>query len=259
MIRVHIGAVEVHDSPNLVVIHVPQDYVPARLTIRSAIRNAVELDVFVLTRVCDEWFWDLEADPRVQLLREGPVQRLCEKLHVTSLPPELDDADLIVSMRLLSLPAPPSRSVPDVTAWVAGATLGEVWAMLHPSYDHLTQLLQWWAVNTVPDVLRPITEQRMRTWKDQVDGLLQEAYRAIEQNPIGVMLFVSSWTALKVYDEATRVRWLTEEGYYLPSLQWLTDKLGDIPLPLAAQKALSRKVEAYWRRRLLEIERGASS
>jgi hypothetical protein len=50
---------------------------------------------------------------------------------------------------------------------------------------------------------------------------------------------------------------LEEERWYLSGLQEIADRLGPLPLPVEAEKTLSHKVEAYWNRRLLQLNQEA--
>jgi len=256
MIEIHLGVVDTEPRLGAEIIRKPQDYISARLAIRDALQSKQDLHVYVETRVCDEWFWDLESYPGVRLLQEDPVVLLCRKLHVPALPSKIVDPVAISSLRLLELPAP-SDAVGDVSAWIAGHKLGKVWADTQPSYGHLTDLLTWLADNSVPEVLHAVAELRMELWINHSGGQLREAYHAIRQSPQKVTMFLCCWKALKKYDDETRARWLEEEKWYLADLQWLAEKLGDLPLPNIADKILSPKAEAYWHRRLTEFDQEA--
>lgn len=254
MIRIHLGVADAPDAADTLTLSQPEDYIGARLRIRDALRSGLPLEVFVLTRVCDGWFWDLEGDAEVQLLQEDPVTLLRRKLRVLALPPEVADPDLVISLALLDLPDPP-EPVSDVVAWIVGHKLGEVWSVSHSSYEHATQLVAWWATRAVPTLLQPFAQRRLQIWIEQASGPLREVYRAMQQDPERSALALCCWQALKVYGDEIRRQWLQEEGWYLPHLVWLAERLGALPVPLKATKLLSLKAEAYWRRRLEELDK----
>ncbi len=253
MIEIHLGIVDAKAPLGAEVVIEAQDYINARVAIRNALVSKQPLHVYVLKRLCDEWFWDLENYPGVKLSREDPALKLREMLHVPTLPPEIADSAVIAALKLLELP-PPEELVRDVSGWVVGHKLGAVWTVLQPSYAHLTDLLAWWSENAVPELLQPLSKRKMQSWIQQASGQLQAAYQAVMQEPGLSAKFLCCWKALKRYDEQTREDWLRELRWYLPELQWLADKLGDLPLPNEANKLLSPKAEAYWRRRLMELD-----
>lgn len=257
MIEIHLGVLGADESAGRVIVREPQDYISVRLAVREALRTGNDLQVYVQTRVCDDWFWDLENSPGVKLSREDPPLRLCQKLGVASLPPEVADPALIMALKLLDLPDP-IDTVQDVAGWVAAHKLGAVWTMQNSSYAHLTDLLMWWTDYRVPEVLQPLADRRMNSWIDNATGQLREAYQAIKQDPITSALFLCCWQVLQGYDDVTREDWLREAGWYCPGIGWLAEKVGELTLPRQANRELSLKAEAYWRRRLLELDQEIS-
>lgn len=253
MISIHLGAVEAPAIPGAEIMREPGDYISARLALRDALRDGVDLHVFVLTPVCEHWFWDLEGYPEVQLLQEDPVTQLRRKLQLPHLPVEVADADVIMGLKLLDLPDP-AAPVTDVLAWAAQHTLGEVWSISQPSMAHLTNLLIWLASHPIPDGFAPIVKRRIEVWIDQSSGQLSEAYTCIQHDTSTSVLFLCCWQALKVYDKETRIRWLKEEDWYLQGLEGLAERLNGLPLPLVAQEGISKKAGPYWRRRLAEMD-----
>jgi len=60
MIRVHIGVLPTEErEQGSTLVENTADYPRAREQIYEALAAETSLDVFVLTRVCDDWFWDL--------------------------------------------------------------------------------------------------------------------------------------------------------------------------------------------------------
>jgi hypothetical protein len=255
MIEIHLGAVDAKELPGITKVAEAADYIVARLAIRDALRTGQPLDIYVQNRLCDDWFWDLEKYPGVKLSREDPTLKLREMLHVPTLPPELDDSTIISALKLLDLP-PPAEAVRDVSSWVLAHKLGAVWAIMEPSYSHLTDLLVWWSNHTVLDLIQPLTKRKTQGWIQEASGQLQAGYEAVMWKPDLYARFLCCWKALSGYNEQTREDWLRELGWYFPEVQWLVDKLGDLPLPDEANKLLSPKAEAYWRRRLIELDQG---
>lgn len=258
MIRIHLGHVDAGSRPSSQVVREPDDYIPARKAIRDALRVSADLELFVLSRVCDQWFWDLEGYSDVQLLQEDPRDLLRAKLQTGALPAELSDPLAISELEILDLPSPVA-AVDDVIAWVLGHKLGDVWLVNEPSYEHLTQLVAALATCPVPRLLEPLVERRILAWAGRAGGQIGEAYRLIAATGSRGISFLCAYRALKVYDEATRILWLEEERWYLPGLQWIADKLGELPIPLAVDSSLSPKAEAHWRRRLRERDKEAAA
>lgn len=256
MIRIHLGRKETDQILGAEVIKQPEDFVSARVAIRSAQQASQNLEVFVLTRICDGWFWDLEGDPEIELLQEDPVTLLCRKLDLRSLPPEVSDPDFIIGYKLLDLPLP-SEPVIDVAGWIVGHTLDPVWAMTDPSYQHLTGLISWLSSNAVPESFKPLADRRIRSWIERANGQLRDAYDAIRSNPQKNSLFLACWSGLSAYDNDTRRRWLEEEGWYVQGLTWVAGNVGPMSLPALADKKLGPKAEAFWRRRLNELDKEA--
>ncbi len=259
MITIHLGHVVPPDHPGAIALERVDDYASVRQALRRELGHSeADLEVFVTTRLCDEWFWDMEGFPGVTVLHEDPVTLLRDRLRLALLPPELDNPGLIQQFGLLQL-SPPMDRVTDAIAWALGAILNPVWAEEHPSYQHLTRLISWWAENSVAPELQPLTNHHLNDWRGQADGLLRDAYTRLQENPHKATLFLCGWQALAPYEEAMRRRWLEEEGWYLAGLQEIANKLGPLSLPAKAEKALSRKVEAYWGRRLQKLTQGAQT
>lgn len=257
MITVHLGRFDPPDHPGAVALRQPDDYASARQAVsRELGRPDADLDVYVMTPLCVEWFWDLEGFPGVTIRHEDPATLLRDRLKLATLPPELDDPGLVHRLGLLRLPPPPAR-VGDAIAWALGGLLDPVWAEEHPSYQHLTLLISWWAKSDIAPDLRPMLAHRLNAWRDRADGLLRDAYVRLQENPQKVALFLCCWRTLAPYEVAVRRRWLEEERWYLSGLQDIADKLGPLPLPMEAEKTLSHKAEAYWNGRLLQLNQEA--
>lgn len=254
MITIHLGRFESVDSPAAVVVQQPEDYVPARQFIRQALSQpATRLEVYVLTRTCDGWFWDLEEFPSiVTLYHEDPVTLLREHLHLSAVPSELDDPVLIHQLGLLRFSSPIER-VDDPIAWSLGELLDPLWCEVLPSYPHLTRLVGWWAgrEESLSVEIQPLVKRQLENWQSQTDGQLRDAYaRLRSEDPMRAALFLCCWRALQPYERTTRQRWLEEENWYVPHWPAIADQLGPLPLPARAEKILSRKAEAYWNGRL---------
>ncbi len=253
MIVIHIGVLEAEPQLGKELVRKPQDYIGARLAIRQALQAGQDLEVYVEARTCDDWFWDLESHPSVRVSREDPSLLLRQRLRVPALPPEIDDPVLINALRLMDLPEPQSP-IQDVGRWIAGQKLGKVWETLQPSYEHLRDLVSWWSRNTVPQSLRPLAGRILRGWGGSANRPLRDAYEEVNKDPSTSALFLGSWQVLRGYDDVVRENWLREAGWYLPQLKPLADILECLPLPALANTVLSPKVEAYWTRRLVELE-----
>jgi hypothetical protein len=258
VISVHFGVLDPPALAGAEIISKPEDYVLARLAIRDALRTESDLDVFVLTPVCDRWFWDLEGYPQVRLLQDDPITLLSRKLHVPQLPLEIADSNVITALKLLDIPDP-AEPIADVLAWVAGQKMDEVWAATQTSYRHITRLLAWMALNSIPSVLEPVAQRRLKLWVEQSRGTIAEVYRSIQNDAEKSILFLCCWQALRAYDEDTLVRWLKEEGWYIHNLREAVDNLGELPLPQVAQEKISSKARAYWRRRLEKLDQEIAS
>ena len=259
MITVHLGHLDPPDHPSAVVLRQVDDYANVRQAVRQELgRPDADLEVYVMTPLCNEWFWDLEGFPGVAIRHEDPATLLRDRLRLAMLPPELDDPGLIHRLGLLRLPTPPVR-VGDAIAWALGGLLNPVWTEERPSYQHLTLLISWWAENSIAPELQPLVTHRLNAWRDQADGLLRDAYSRLQENPQKVVLFLCCWRTLAPYEETVRRRWLEEERWYLSGLQEIADRLGPLPLPVEAEKTLSSKVEAYWNRRLLQLNQEAQN
>lgn len=253
MIRVHLGVDKLPTTISAETVRQPQDYIGARLAIRHAMQAKTDLDVFVLTSVCKTWFWDLDGLPDVRIRNEDPVALLCRKLQVPSLPAEIADTEVITSLQLLELPNSNDPTM-DILAWVAKYKLGEVWSVDLPSSTHFGQLVGWLACNRVPRILEPLARKRMQVWLARATGPILEGYRVLRKDPDRLVPFVCCWRALNVYDEELRIRWLDEEGWYIRELRSLASSLNELPMPSTAQKIISQKAEAYWRRSLKELD-----
>ena len=253
MIRVHLGRVDSLDVPGAVIVRQPDDYLVARLAIRQVLGQLdASLDICVLTRICDDWFWDLQGIPGVWLQREDPVTVLRERLNLPALPPALDDPGLIQRLGLLHL-APPGRGT-DATAWALSALLDTAWGEDIPSYDHLTRLVAWFAEHEAPVELRLLIATRLHSWEELAQGALRDAYAGLQQDSARIVLFLCCWIALGTYNVDLRRRWLEEEGWYRHEWQKLAEKMGRLPLPARAERILSAKLEAYWNGQFAELK-----
>lgn len=243
------GGMEVRDS---------RDYVEARRAIRDAAGSQRPLDVFILDRTCDRWFWDLDGHSVIQFVNEDPVELLREKLGVQALPSYLTAA-VIRNLRLLEKPDSESP-IRDVTWWVAQTELGEVWGEEKPSLAHLSALVSWWADsasrNLSPTLLR-VVSLRLQHWSSSAKGDALAVYQALQDSPIQVVLFFCAYQALSSYDAALRKGWLQEKGWFVSDLEPAASKMSDLPVPPDVDKALSVFAEAYWGRRLRDAYQGA--
>jgi hypothetical protein len=258
MITIHLGRQDSPMQSGVIVIRQPDDYITARHALRQALHEGDALDIYVLTRVCDEWFWDLEGFPGVVQRREDPVSLLCQLLDVTSLPSGLDDSELIQRLGLLRQPAS-SAAIHDVIGWALGSLLDPVWIEEEPSFAHFTRLIAWWAEHRIPQDLAVLVTQRLEAWKMKSRDSLRDAYEGLNGAPERIILFLCCWRVLQTYSDELRQRWLEEEGWYLPRWQSLVNKLGPLPMPEIAENTLSRKVETYWRGQLRLLDREVSS
>lgn len=259
MIRIHLSATGqtlLTGTEDAVTLRQPQDYIRVRVAIRDAMRSNADLNVIVLSSICEAWFWDLDRLPSVEIINDDPVTVLRRKLQVPSLPAEISEPALIVGLRLAELPAPENPGT-DLLAWVAQHKLGEAWSVDQPSFAHLSQLVAWLACNHVPQVIEAIADKRMQLWLTRATGILLDGYRAVQQNADKAVPFLCCWRMLRVYDEELRAQWLEEAGWYVKELRAVANNLNELPLSSSVQKTIAQKVEPHWRRRLKEMDQEA--
>lgn len=255
MITVHIGLLlREAVPPDGEAVRNTADYVTARQLIIDALYQGRDVDIYVLTRVCDGWFWDLnDYNDEVRVIDDSPVERLMTKLSGSYLPPRLmENPDLIIDWGLLDLP-PPSDDALDVWKWIIGHKMGQVWTVEEPSASHLTELVLWYAEHGIEPPLERIAQERGRRWVESASGRLRSSYARFLEKPKENALSLLGWRALLSYDSNLVELWLADEGWYSAKLGDLVDIL-ELPrgLPKSIRKKLNSKVQTYWTSQLSE-------
>jgi hypothetical protein len=253
MITLHTGVLPTeelaHDSLTL---RDTAHYPLIRRHIQEALLQKTDLEVFVLTRVCDGWFWDLfDYHSDVIYVNDAPTERLKRKLSISVLPTDLaTEPELIIELGLLDLPNP-DAIVDDVWKWIIQHKLGEVWAAEVPSREHLSQLVSWYVENTIDPILQPRTVRIAQAWIDTASGKLRTAYVRFFEEPHKNAYSLIIWRALASYDRELREQWLAAEGWYSQKLEDLADII-ETPtqLPRPIRNRLNSKVQTYWNTRL---------
>jgi hypothetical protein len=225
-----------------------------RRHIQEALGRKEDLEVFILTRVCDSWFWDLfDYHGDVIHINDTPTERLKRKLSVSALPIDLAaQPRLIVELGLLNLPDP-SESVHDVWKWIIRHKLGDVWATEEPSKRHFSELVGWHIENIVDPILQPKAALIAQAWTDLASGKLRSAYARFFEDPHRSAYSLITWKALEPYDRELREEWLAAEGWYSQKLEDLAEMI-DTPseLPRSIRDKLRPRVQTYWNSQLKE-------
>ena len=255
MITIHIGLLPREDAPpGAEAVRNTADYVTTRQLIADALDQDRDVDIYVLTRVCDEWFWDLnQYNDKVQVIDDSPVERLLRKLSISSLPQQLmENPELIIDWGLLDLPTPSDRML-DMWKWIIGHKMGQVWTVEEPSARHLTELVLWYAQHGIEPALKRIAEERGRQWVESASGRLRSAYARFLEKPEENALSLLAWRALLSYGPNLIEPWLADEGWYSAQLGDLVDIL-ELPhgLPKSIRKKLNPKVQTYWNSQVSE-------
>lgn len=255
MITIHTGVLPTEELPyDSLTVRTPADYPPVRQDIQEALTQKEDLKVFVLTRVCDGWFWDLfDYHSDVIHINDAPAERLKRKLSINALPIDLAaEPELIIELGILDLPDP-TESVSDVWTWIIRHKLGEVWAIEEPSQEHFSQVVSWYAENTIDPILRSRVAHIARTWTDAASGKLRSAYARFFEDPHKNAYSLITWRALVPYDRELREQWLAAEGWYSQKLEDLAEMI-ETPtqLPQSIRSKLNSKVQTYWNTQLKE-------
>ena len=247
MIVIHIGVLPEQPVPDdALVLYEPENYPAVRHRIRAAIDTSEDLDVYVKHPVCCSWFWDLADYGFVHIVNDGPVEQLKRKLGVPMIPTELvENPGRILELGLLDLPDP-CKKVEDVWTWIIEQKLGKTWAASEPSFQHLRDLADWYVEGTVPQELRERAKEIEQGWLSKTTGKLKGAYQSFLQLPRKNALFLCCWQNLSMYEESVRERWLDKEGWYVPSLIWVAEKIPPLSFPNIARTKLSPKAHVYW-------------
>lgn len=256
MITIHTNVLPSEDiSSDNLVMRGPEYYPLTRRHIQEAMSNNDNLEVFVLTRVCDSWFWDLfdYRDDVIQI-NDAPSERLKQKLAVNTLPAELvADPNLIIELGLLDLPDPFPFSVGNVWTWIVQHKLGEVWTIKEPSQEHFSQLVNWYIENTVDPLLQSRTNQITKTWTDKAADKLRSAYVRFFEDPHKNAYSLITWRALAPYDRGLREQWLASEGWYSQKMEDMADMVATPTyLPKRIRNKLNPKITTRWNTLLKE-------
>lgn len=260
MIVIRQGVIDATDARGGIFVSTADDYVEARRAIRDALTKKQDLDVYIMKRTYDGWFWDLEEVAEVRFVNEDPTERLRNKLRGKALPDYLT-SDMILGLNLLEAPDPTS-SIRDVSQWAGGVVLGDVWGENEPSVGHLSALISWWVnrgVTPLEPVAQPLADHRLAQWASAAEDVLRIAYEKLRKSPVQIIYFLCCHEALSTYDASTRDDWLKEKGWQLDGLERVAKEVSGLPIPAEVDRGLSVFVEAYWRRKLNEIHEKAQS
>lgn len=251
MIRIHTGFLLTEKIPaGGTALESLTDYLSIRQLIAESLSNNRDLEVYVLVRTCDGWFWELnDYYSDVSVIWDAPSERLKRKLSVHTLPTALEmNPELVIDLRLLDLPDP-TESTTDVWRWVFQHKLGNVWISELPSYSHLSELVYWYVdqENHVDPVLQPIVERKIQKWINLSSGKLRSAYARFLENPRENAYSLIAWQALSSYDRRLREQWLATKGWYSQKLEDLAEML-DPPdeLPKLIRNKLNVTLRTYW-------------
>jgi hypothetical protein len=247
MIVVHTGILPEQPTPDdALVLYEPEDYPSVRCRIRAAIDTQEDLDVYVKHPVCYSWFWDLQGYSFICVVNDGPVEQLKRKLAISAIPIDLsENPERILQLGLLELPDPLEK-VDSVWTWILEQKIGKVWVVNEPSFQHLGSLAQWYAENTIPCELLQKARDIQSAWLRRAKGKVKAAYQEFLRDPGKHAPFLCCWQNLDTYEERVRESWLSEEGWYEPSLIWIAEKLPPLCFPSAARNRLSHKAYAHW-------------
>lgn len=255
MIRIHTGVLpkEQLDDESLV-IRDPAHYPIVRRHIHEALAREENLEVFVMTRVCDGWFWDLfDYHHDVIQIDDDPAERLKRKLSISTLPIDLAaKSDLIIELGLLDLPDP-TDAASDVWKWIVHYKLGSVWAAEYPSKEHFSRLVGWYLENATDPILKPVVVRIAQTWMNMASGRLRSAYARLFDEPHKNAFSLIAWKALAPYDSELKEQWLVAEGWFSPKINDLEDIM-EMPtqIPEAVRKKLNARIRTHWNTRLKE-------
>jgi len=255
MIKIHTGVLptEQLDDESLVVRD-PAHYPIVRRHIHEALAQEEDLEVFVATRVCDGWFWDLfDYHSNVVHVDDAPTERLKRKLSTNALPIDLTtEPKLIIELGLLDLPDP-SGTVSDVWKWIIRSKLGTVWAVEHPSKERFSQLVSWYVDNTIDPILQSRVVHISQAWIDAASGRLRSAYARFFEYPRKNAFSLIARKALAPYDREIKEQWLAAEGWSSPKIDDLTEFI-EVPvrLPATIRKKLNSRLQTHWNVRLKE-------
>jgi hypothetical protein len=252
MIKIHTGVLptEQLDDESLVVRE-PAHYPIVRRHIHEALAQKEDLEVFVITRVCDGWFWDLfDYQSDVVHCNDAPTERLKRKLLVNALPTDLAKPELIVRLELFNLPGPTS-GVSDVWMWIIQNKLGEIWTRKNPSQEHFSKLVNWYIEHIVDSILQPRAENIALAWINAASGKLRSAYARFFENPRRNAYVLIAWRALAPYDRELKEQWLAAEGWYSQTLEDLVELIeAPTQLPQPIRSKLNSRVQTYWNTQL---------
>lgn len=255
MIRIHTGVLptEQLDDGSLVVGD-PAHYPIARRRIYEALIQKEDLEVFVVTSVCDRWFWDLfDYQDSVVHIDDAPTERLKRKLSISTLPIDMmTEPNLIIELGLLDL-SNPTETVIDVWKWVVQSKLGAVWVVERPSKGHFSQLVNWYIDNTPPPTLQPRVMRIFQIWIEAASGRLRSAYARFFEDPRKTAFSLIAWKALSLYGREVREQWLISEGLFSPSIDDLANFV-EVParLPDTIRRKLYTRLLTHWNTRLKE-------
>jgi hypothetical protein len=256
MITIHMARSSSKDIPRDGIILEDQGYYPTvREQIYEALKRKHNLEVFILTRVCDEWFWDLsDYNYDVLLTNDSPTELLKRKLTIASLPLDLaTKPDLIIELDLLNLPNPFGGEI-DVWKWIIQHKLGEVWTIEIPTQAHFSQLINWYIENRVNPSLQFKIDEMVRMWIQKAPGKLKSVYALFFENPEKNSYIIIAARALMLYDQNLREQWLTSQGWYSPKLENLIGMVElPIKIPITIRQKLNSTLKIHWNTRLKEI------
>lgn len=253
MISIHIGVLTTEDlSGTVEIVKNTQDYVLTRQRIHEALSREEDLEIFVLARVYDDWFWDLlEYYDDIRLIDDAPTERLKLKLSINALPADLvEKPELIIKLGLLNLPNP-QKSIDDVWGWIIENKLGAVWINEIPSPEHLSELMSWFLENAIDPILESKVTEITRQWINTASGRLRSAYARFMENPQLIAYSLITWKALTPYNPQLREEWLAAEGWYSHKLEDLAEVIKPSQqLPKSIRSKLNPKLRTYWNTQL---------
>lgn len=253
MIEIHIGILRQEKIPiGAQAIDDSKDYLAARNQIKEAIESNEMLKIFVRTRSCDKWFWDLpEYFGTVEIIDDSPEERLKRKLGLQTLPARFAIASpQIIELGLLDLPNP-SLHVSDPLGWVLRHKLGVVWDSPEPSGDHFSALVNWFAENIIPQELYSLAESQTEIWLLRSSGKLHSAYARLLEEPQPVALTIIAWQSLQQYDPSLVDTWLAGQYWYRRKAVDLAEMVGHMLLPSKPRRELNLRLQTHWVTRLM--------
>lgn len=256
MITIHIaGSSSVEIPKGSLILGDQEQYPMIREQIYSALKRKQNLEVFVLTRICYEWFWDLsDYHCDVLLINDSPTESLKRKLSVTSLPTDLTtNPDLIHELEILDLPNPLEGGI-NVWMWIIQHKLGEVWTIENPIQTHFSQLVNWYIENTVDPSLQFKVDELAKLWIQKAPGKLKSAYALFFENPAKNAYLIITARALLQYDHNLREQWLTDQGLYDPKLDDFIEMIElPVKLPQIIRNKINSALQTHWNTRLKDL------